>query len=216
MSLSWSSSLPFTALRPASPCGVRRLLWPLPLEVLLFQRPDHSLGQPRWKGKNWTHFYFYYHRTSVFLTDFEKEPTRYYLNILLKYKKTLNTMDVPYAQSCPTLCHPMDCRLPGFSVHGIFQARILQWVAIPLIQGIFLTQGLKLHFLHCMTKHEFSSTHHPETKQVLHMICRVSNNSHTERQSLLANKSYILHQACPCTVNMSLAIFNSIIKFKYK
>ena len=42
---------------------------------------NHSLGQPRWKEKNWTHFYFYYHRTSVFFTDFEKEPTRYYLNI---------------------------------------------------------------------------------------------------------------------------------------
>ena len=34
------------------------------------------------------------------------------------------------AQSCPTLCDPMDCSLPGFSVHGIFQARILEWVAI--------------------------------------------------------------------------------------
>ena len=34
------------------------------------------------------------------------------------------------AQSCPTLCDPMDCSLPGFSVHGIFQARILKWVAI--------------------------------------------------------------------------------------
>ena len=34
------------------------------------------------------------------------------------------------AQSCPTLCDPMDCNLPGSSVHGIFQARILEWVAI--------------------------------------------------------------------------------------
>ena len=34
------------------------------------------------------------------------------------------------AQSCLTLCDPMDCSLSGFSVHGIFQARILEWVAI--------------------------------------------------------------------------------------
>ena len=34
------------------------------------------------------------------------------------------------AQSCPTLCNPVDCSLPGFSVHGIFQARILEWVTI--------------------------------------------------------------------------------------
>ena len=34
------------------------------------------------------------------------------------------------AQLCPTLCDPMDCSLPGSSIHGIFQARILEWVAI--------------------------------------------------------------------------------------
>ena len=33
-------------------------------------------------------------------------------------------------QSCPTLCDPMDCSLPGFSVHGILQVRVLEWVAI--------------------------------------------------------------------------------------
>ena len=32
-------------------------------------------------------------------------------------------------QLCPTLCDPMDCSLPGSSIHGIFQARILEWVA---------------------------------------------------------------------------------------
>ena len=34
------------------------------------------------------------------------------------------------AQSCPTLCDPMDCSLPGSSVHGVFQAKVLEWVAI--------------------------------------------------------------------------------------
>ena len=33
-------------------------------------------------------------------------------------------------QSCPTLSDPMDCSLPGSSVHGIFQARVLEWGAI--------------------------------------------------------------------------------------
>ena len=33
-------------------------------------------------------------------------------------------------QSCPTLSDPMDCSLPGSSVHGIFQARVLEWDAI--------------------------------------------------------------------------------------
>ena len=39
------------------------------------------------------------------------------------------------AQLCPTLCDPMDCSLPGFSVHGILQARILEWVAMPSSMG---------------------------------------------------------------------------------
>ena len=34
------------------------------------------------------------------------------------------------AQSCPTLSDPMDCSLPGSSVHGIFQARVLEWGAM--------------------------------------------------------------------------------------
>ena len=38
-------------------------------------------------------------------------------------------------QSCLTLCDPMDCSLPGSSVHGILQARILVWVAIPFSRG---------------------------------------------------------------------------------
>ena len=42
----------------------------------------------------------------------------------------------------------MDCTLPGSSVYGIFQARILEWVANFLLQGIFLSQGLNLGLLH--------------------------------------------------------------------
>ena len=38
-------------------------------------------------------------------------------------------------QSCPTLCDPMDCSPPGSSVHGILQARMLEWVAIPSSRG---------------------------------------------------------------------------------
>ena len=39
------------------------------------------------------------------------------------------------AQSCLILCYPMDCSPPGFSVHGILQARVLEWVAIPFSRG---------------------------------------------------------------------------------
>ena len=40
-----------------------------------------------------------------------------------------------YAQLCPILCDPMDCSLPDSSLHGILQARILEWVAMPFSRG---------------------------------------------------------------------------------
>ena len=53
------------------------------------------------------------------------------------------------AQSCPTLCDPVDCSLPSFPIHGILQARILEWVTIHfLLQGIFPTQGSNLGLPH--------------------------------------------------------------------
>ena len=45
-------------------------------------------------------------------------------------------------QSCPTLCDPMHCSLPGSFIHGIFQARVLEWATISFCRGIFPTQGL--------------------------------------------------------------------------
>ena len=44
-------------------------------------------------------------------------------------------------QSCPTLCNPMDCSLPGSSVHRILQARIMEWVAIPFSRGSSWLRG---------------------------------------------------------------------------
>ena len=43
------------------------------------------------------------------------------------------------AQLCPTLVDPMDCSLPGSSVHGIFQARVLEWGAIAFSKMLSLT-----------------------------------------------------------------------------
>ena len=39
-------------------------------------------------------------------------------------------------QACPTLCNPIDCSLPGSSVQGIFQARVLAWVAIAFCENL--------------------------------------------------------------------------------
>ena len=52
------------------------------------------------------------------------------------------------SQSCPTLCDPTNCSPPGFSVYGILQTRILEWIAILLLQRIFLTQAWNPGLLH--------------------------------------------------------------------
>ena len=60
-------------------------------------------------------------------------------HLLLKNIKSGNSVSKPAAaaaaaakliQSCPTLCDPMDCNLPGSPIPGILQARTLEWVAI--------------------------------------------------------------------------------------
>ena len=51
------------------------------------------------------------------------------------YRKKEKKKESEVAQSCPTLCDPMDCSLPGSSVHGIFQAIVLEWIAIFCSRG---------------------------------------------------------------------------------
>ena len=56
------------------------------------------------------------------------------------------------AQSCPTPRDPMDCSLPGSSVHGIFQARVLEWGAIAFSDnGILLSHKKEQAIIHTMT-----------------------------------------------------------------
>ena len=62
------------------------------------------------------------------------------------------------AQSCLTLCDPMDCSLPGSSIHGIFQARVLEWGAIAfsmtnldsILKSRDITLPTKVHLVKAM------------------------------------------------------------------
>ena len=54
-----------------------------------------------------------------------------HLNQLLNWERLLTRAAAAKSlQSCPTLCDPMDCSLPDSSIHGIFQAKVLEWGAI--------------------------------------------------------------------------------------
>ena len=72
------------------------------------------------------------------------------------------------AQSCPTLCHPIDCSLPGSSVHGIFQARVLEWVAIAF------STSLSLGLPYCLLSFGFLWSLQPNSPMQFHLtFCTV-------------------------------------------
>ena len=58
---------------------------------------------------------------------------------------SLSCVCIKLLQSCLTLCDPVDCNLPGTSVHGILQARILEWVATPSSNLSFLSKQLNIY-----------------------------------------------------------------------
>ena len=94
------------------------------------------------------YYYYYYYITSVVSDSVQPhglQPTRLLrpwdspgkntgvgCHFLLQYMKVESESEV--TQSCPTLSDPMDCSLPGSSVHGIFRATVLEWGAIAFSQ----------------------------------------------------------------------------------
>ena len=63
------------------------------------------------------------------------EGATWFLLYSLKLYPSLQRICVKFLPSCPTLCDRRDCSLPGSSVHGILQAKILQWVAMSSSRG---------------------------------------------------------------------------------
>ena len=78
-------------------------------------------------------------------------PTRWFTSASFPWRPWMNFLSVScvcmHAQSCPTLCSLKDYNPLGSSIHGILQARILEWIAIPFSRDSFLTQGLNQHLL---------------------------------------------------------------------
>ena len=86
--------------------------------------------------------------------------------------------DVIVPQSCLTLCDPMDCRLPGFSVHGILQARILEWVAISFSRGSFPPRGqTRVSYISCTAGKFFTVSITLQHHKPLCPLCRDTTTS---------------------------------------
>ena len=91
------------------------------------------------------------------------------------------------AQSCPTLHDPTDCSLPGSSAHGIFQARVLEWVAIAFSELIHVTLYIKVAFCLWTKPPKFSSTH--QGQSTMYLSLRLSFRSEPLNANCIAIKT---------------------------
>ena len=80
--------------------------------------------------------------------DSPGKNTRVGCHFLLQCMKVKSESEV--TQSCPTLSDPMDCSLPGSSIHGIFQARVLEWDAIGRTKMISWTNKINSYDFICL------------------------------------------------------------------
>ena len=103
-------------------------------------------------------------------------PILFCFALLYSASQILHFLQVEKCVSCSVVSNSlpsMDCGPPGSSIHGILQARILEWVAISFSRGIFPTQGLNLGLLHC--------------RQILyHLSCQGSWSMATLHQIILS------------------------------
>ena len=74
--------------------------------------------------------------------DFPGKNTGVGCHFLLQCMKVKSESEV--TQSCPTLSDPMDCSLPGSSIHGVFQARVLEWGAITFSIAVWYKRNTEL------------------------------------------------------------------------
>ena len=145
----------------------------IPSELLQLQKADavkvlHSICQQIWKTQQWPQDWkrsvfipipekgnakecsnyrtiaLISHASKVMLKIFQASLQQYLNHELPDVQAGFRKVKVKVTQSCPALCDPMD-----YAVHGIFQARILEWVAFPFSRGIFPTQGLNPVLPYC-------------------------------------------------------------------
>ena len=79
-------------------------------------------------------------------------------------------------QSCPTLCNPMGCSSPGFSVHGILQARMLECVVMPSARASSQPRDQTyIFYISCIGKQVLYQEHYLESPSSLHIKVETGN-----------------------------------------
>ena len=122
---------------------------------------------------------------------------------IMPFKSICACMHVKSLQSCPTLCDPMDGSPPGSSVHGIFQARGLEWVACPS-PGNLPTQGSNSHLPVSPASQEDSLCTEPPGKPICVYTHYTHTHTHTHTHIFSIHSSASGHLDCFHT----LAIIN--------
>ena len=92
----------------------------IPVELFPIPKGDavkgmHSICQQIWKTQQW--------------------PQDWKMSVFIPIPKKRKKEESEVTQLCPILCNPMDCSPPGSSIHGIFQARVLEWIVISFSRG---------------------------------------------------------------------------------
>ena len=118
-----------------------------------------GISELKWTGmgefNSDDHYIYYYGQESIRRNGVAIIVNKRVQNAVLEYNLKNNrmisvhfqgkpfntTIESAVAQSCPTLCDPMDCGRQHSSVHGIFQARVLEWVAISFSRGSSQSRG---------------------------------------------------------------------------
>ena len=105
--------------------------------------------------------------------------------------------EIEVTQSCPTLWDTIDCNLPGYPVHGIFQAKVLEWVAISFSRGSSRPRHMNPGLPHCrQTLYHLSHQGSPKELNFF-LILWHKNVSNSNKQVL--NQIYIFKsQGCKC------------------
>ena len=106
--------------------------------------------------------------------------TLLYIIIVLLHMYISLESESEVVQSCPILCDCMDCNLPGSSVHGIFQARILEWVAMSSSRGSSQPRdrtNISLSLLHWQAR---SLPLEPPGMPPFNEFCSVQSLSHVQ------------------------------------
>ena len=121
----------------------------------------------------------------------------YYKKNTVFFKQTFKVLKMKVVQLCLTLCNSMDCSLPGSSIHGVFQARILEWFAIPFpdIYALIRTSSsITAQFL--FLKNESVPKRKSEIIKILCFSFTVKSKKKSKNKHEIINTNKNLCQGC--------------------